>query len=389
MTEQETVEALILAVGGRPDDVRAAVDRLGAGPVAEAVVAELRFRAAPPADLPEVNVQLDLVHGERTLGFVVTLSGKGATADAGQDPDAPMWVSYELADLVRAVYGPSGGRAGHTRRVELRLGRDESGPPNPKAYLVKLEPVSRAVHALFGAVDPAEPDLGDLAVRYATDKWGGLHWFTPHYQRHFSELRDEPVRLLEIGIGGYEQPHLGGGSLRTWKRYFRRGLIYGLDIFDKSAHDEPRITTLRGDQSDPAYLREMAERYGPFDIIVDDGSHISGHVLVSLRTLLPYVRPGGYYVVEDLMFSYFQGFGGSPTDLNSPDTSVGFLKTLADGLHYEDRPGLDPAQARYFDRNIGAVHFYRGVAVIEKSANAEGSLPPWIPRSGMPPRPAQ
>src|SRR5207248_1611615 len=83
------------------------------------------------------------------------------------------------------------------------------------------------------------------------DKWGGLHWYTPHYDHHFGPLREAPVRLLEIGIGGYDVPEAGGGSLRMWQRYFRRGLIHGLDIFEKRLN-EPRIRTVRGDQNDPA-----------------------------------------------------------------------------------------------------------------------------------------
>ena len=381
----DAVEPLLLAVGGRPDDVTRAVDGLGAGTVADLLIAEIAARCTTTAGQPETAVQLDLTHGDERTAYLLTVTEKGLQTAARGDADAPLWISYELSDLARLLYGPARCRAGHTRRVELRLGRDVTGPPDPKAWLARMDPVSRAARAVFEAIEPTEPDLADLAVRYGTDKWGGLHWYMPHYQRYFTALRDEPVRLLEIGIGGYEQPHLGGGSLRTWRRYFRRGQIYGLDIFDKSGLDAPRLHTLRGDQNDPEFLRRLGEQYGPFDIIIDDGSHLSEHVITSLNALLPYVRSGGYYVVEDLQFSYWPGYDGNATERDSPATSVGFLKRIVDALHHEDQPERGPDEPSYFDEQVGAVHFHRGLAVLEKSTNVEGSIPPWIPRLGRPP----
>jgi len=88
-------------------------------------------------------------------------------------------------------------------------------------------------------------DLPALAAYFGTDKWGA-HWYAQHYQTHFASLRRKPIRLLEIGVGGYADPQSGGESLRMWKAYFQNALIYGLDLADKRAHDEPRIRTLQG-----------------------------------------------------------------------------------------------------------------------------------------------
>lgn len=68
-------------------------------------------------------------------------------------------------------------------------------------------------------------NLTVLASRYRTDKWGS-HFHTPHYQRHFSKRRMEPLNILEIGVGGYAHPKHGGGSLRMWKAYFPNSNIY-------------------------------------------------------------------------------------------------------------------------------------------------------------------
>src|SRR5437660_3758804 len=69
-----------------------------------------------------------------------------------------------------------------------------------------------------------------LATIYMTDKWN-LHWYAQHYEELFRNIRRKRVRLLEIGVGD-------GNSLRMWRAFFPHGRIYGIDIRDKSAHDE-------------------------------------------------------------------------------------------------------------------------------------------------------
>mgnify|MGYP001131217951 CR=1 FL=1 len=82
--------------------------------------------------------------------------------------------------------------------------------------------------------------LDKLGKVYRTDKIGS-HYYTQHYHKHFKKYRFKKVKLLEIGVGGYENPNAGGNSLRMWKKYFPFGKIYGIDIYDKSALQEKRI----------------------------------------------------------------------------------------------------------------------------------------------------
>lgn len=119
-------------------------------------------------------------------------------------------------------------------------------------------------------------DLTRLAHLYHTDK-SGHHEYTRHYQRHFESLRNFNLNILEIGVGGFESATAGGNSLRMWKKYFPKGKIYGIDIYDKSGIDEDRIKTFCGSQADSEFLRRIVEEIGEVDIIVDDGSHQNQH----------------------------------------------------------------------------------------------------------------
>ena len=59
-------------------------------------------------------------------------------------------------------------------------------------------------------------------------------------------IGDQAVKVLEIGIGGYDAPDAGGESLRMWKHYFRRGLIYGMDIYPKPGVAQSRVSCHTG-----------------------------------------------------------------------------------------------------------------------------------------------
>lgn len=209
-----------------------------------------------------------------------------------------------------------------------------------------------------------------LAKYFKTDKWGG-HRYTPHYQRHFAHLKDRPICLLEIGIGGYSRAGAGGGSLRMWKHFFPHGRIHGLDIQDKSFVEESRIRTFQGDQSDPELLARIVAEVGRPDIIIDDGSHRPEHIIATFGILFPLLADDGIYVVEDLQTSYWPEFGGSE-DLADPNTSLAMLKQLTDGLNYEEFVD-ESYEPTYSDKNIVAVHFYHNLAFIQKGTNAEGT----------------
>lgn len=218
------------------------------------------------------------------------------------------------------------------------------------------------VLSLFGR------DLRALARLAQTDKWG-LHCYAQHYQHHFSPLRRKVLNLLEIGVGGHDSPHRGGASLRMWKAYFQRGHIFGLDLFDKRALQEPRLTIYQGDQSDPECLRHVASQIGRLDVVIDDGSHVNAHVITTFKTLFPLMPPGGIYAIEDTCTSYWPSFGGSE-DPNAPDTSMSMLKGLVDGLNWEEFWHRQPDS---MDQIVTQVHFYHNLCIIYKGTNREGA----------------
>jgi hypothetical protein len=129
-------------------------------------------------------------------------------------------------------------------------------------------------------------DLDRLAKLWGTDKGLGRHCYTQHYAAHLGRRRGAVEAVLEIGVGGYMDPHHGGHSLFMWRNYFPRATVYGLDLFEKRLDAGARIVTLQADQADPDALQRALSGCPAFDLIVDDGDHVGEHIIVSFETCL-------------------------------------------------------------------------------------------------------
>ena len=208
-------------------------------------------------------------------------------------------------------------------------------------------------------------DLKMLATIYGTDKWNA-HWYAQHYEQMFRKIRRKHINLLEIGIGGDENPRKGGNSLRMWRAYFPKGRIYGIDIYDKRPHDRARIKTFHGSQADLQFLDAVVREIGGIDVIIDDGSHLNSQMICTFQHLFPHLADGGVYAVEDTQTSYWAEYGGNETDRNDPTTVMSYFKSLVDGLNWREfRDGHTPT---YFDLHIESIAFYHNLIVIKKSS---------------------
>jgi hypothetical protein len=218
-------------------------------------------------------------------------------------------------------------------------------------------------------------DLNQLAVLFQTDKWKS-HWYTQHYQRYFQPLKDKPLKVLEIGVGGYDDSERGGESLRMWKAYFRKSKIVGIDLCDKTHFSEKRIDVRQCDQTDANSLIRLSAEYGGFDLIIDDGSHLNEHVITTFHILFPLLRPNGIYAIEDTQTAYWPGWGGG---LNNPHSSAQFFKRLTDGLNHVEYP-LENYTPNYFDQNIVEMAFFHNLIIIRKGHNDEKTNTPSLIR---------
>ena len=105
-----------------------------------------------------------------------------------------------------------------------------------------------------------------------------------------------------------------------------------------------------GSQEDVPFLEQFKASQQPFDIIIDDGGHTMNQQKTSFLTLLPLVRPGGFYVIEDLETSYSSDYGGQYLNAS---TTIEFVKTLFDEIQPEAPKRNITVASQLFSFEIG------------------------------------
>ena len=206
----------------------------------------------------------------------------------------------------------------------------------------------------------AETDFERVVAAHTgreANKW--QHYF-PIYGRHFGHLRDCPCSIFEIGVAD-------GGSLAIWREYFgAKAEITGLDINPAVRKCEEAGTTIYiGDQGDRGLLKQIAAERGPFDLVIEDGSHRFDHQILAFETLFEHVKDGGIYVCEDIQTSYLDD-EDFPGGVGKPGTFAEYAKGLLDCQHQWFSEEITGEAPDYFARNIYGVHFYPCLAIIDK-----------------------
>lgn len=158
------------------------------------------------------------------------------------------------------------------------------------------------------------------------------------YERVFGGLRQQPLRILEIGV-------FRGASLKMWRKYFHPdSVIVGVDIDPATrCYDDPQnnIHVRIGAQQDQVFLQSVVAEFGRFDVIIDDGSHFTSHMIASFNYLFAAgLKEQGIYFVEDTCTNYWTPFR---------DTTVSFVelaKQLVDVKHVHYTQGTSELQFR-------------------------------------------
>jgi hypothetical protein len=134
----------------------------------------------------------------------------------------------------------------------------------------------------------------------STDKYW-VHGYTKLYDKHFDHLRNKRIKVLEIGV-------LNGASLLLWRDVFPSAQVCGIDknrrIWQKMLKGKDRIKVFVGRQEDENFLKDDVIPEGPYDIIIDDGSHRPSLQQNTFKMLWPHLSSGGQYVIEDLHGNY-------------------------------------------------------------------------------------
>ena len=204
--------------------------------------------------------------------------------------------------------------------------------------------------------------LDEIGIKHGTDKSSRYHDYLSFYEIFLSHMRPEPIKLLEIGV-------FNGQSLRMWYDYFPNATIIGVDIQPSAQqHANARTLIRTADQSNLQELVDIAVELGPFDVIIEDGSHRWEHQITTLRALFPFLKPSGIYVVEDIQTS-FGNLGERYKGIASISCFEYLQKLVALTVAHEQLEirQVEDAFLRTFARQIKHISFHKHACLIQKA----------------------
>lgn len=210
-------------------------------------------------------------------------------------------------------------------------------------------------------------ELSEIGKIYKTDKVDEWHSFGGKnymdiYSVYLSQFKNETITLLEIGIKG-------GASLRTFRDYFKKGTILGLDINPNAAFKEDRITTYIGSQSSADVIDKIFSEHPEINIVLDDGSHVNELTIASFNLLFDRLPKGSLYIIEDLYCSYLEEALASDIErgrwpgmhLNDPSIKMINRRADMDNFFLNIIKELDHKRG-----DVEFVHFWSQTCVIKK-----------------------
>ncbi|MDY0882649.1 SAM-dependent methyltransferase [Dongia soli] len=234
--------------------------------------------------------------------------------------------------------------------------RDQSVRPTAQVptsladRIYSLDTTTPADYEPPAVINYAQASLTEIADHFKTDKGTIKHHYTRHYETYFSPLRQRPgVSLMEIGVAC-------GSSLKMWSKYFVNAQVTGVDIREECKQLCKRYPNIS------IYIADASKKAidGQFDIIIDDGSHVSRDIVDTFRLNWPNLKPSGIYVIEDLKCTHNPAYRSLlPFDIPEERFNRHHFTAMIDDCLKQ----MDWRQS-----DIEFIHFYRELAFIKKAA---------------------
>ncbi len=195
---------------------------------------------------------------------------------------------------------------------------------------------------------------------YGSDKANNFdqnigHGFSDIYVKHFENLRDKKINILEIGS-------YAGASAAAFAKYFPKSKIFCFDInISNFKFTSKQISVYGIDIKNKKKLKKILanifsrENFESFDIIIDDGSHYLSDILYSLGCLFKHLDKNGTYVIEDFKHPNYYEYNKDIDDI-LVDELIKKLKKK----EFFNSSCLTANDQSFLIKSVAAVDVYKG-----------------------------
>jgi hypothetical protein len=147
--------------------------------------------------------------------------------------------------------------------------------------------------------------------------------YFPVYEALLQKYVGQEVTIVEVGI-------FNGGSLFMWRDFFGpQAKIIGIDLNpDAREWEQHGFEIYIGDQSSEVFWRNLFQKIGKVDVLIDDGGHTNHQQIVTTHCAIQNINDGGMLIVEDVHTSYFREFGNP-----SRSSFMSFARQIVDSVN--------------------------------------------------------
>ena len=152
----------------------------------------------------------------------------------------------------------------------------------------------------------SKKSLDELFQYYGSDKANFFkkvnregHGYSSFYTNHLNNLKNKKINILEIGS-------YAGASASAFVKYFPNATVFCFDInISNFEYQSKKIHVFGIDINNEIKVKKALYKifkqheFSFFDLIIDDGSHNLGDILLSFNFFFKHLGTGGTFVIED------------------------------------------------------------------------------------------
>ena len=177
------------------------------------------------------------------------------------------------------------------------------------------------------------------------------HAYSQFYNKFFDKIRKKNLSIMEIGLAK-------GDGIASFYYYFPNSYFIGLDNNPfRCRYKSKKFRNIFIDIASEKIITNLINHLNlKFDIIIEDCSHKLIDQIFSFKYFFNNLRPGGYFIVEDLNFPELSS-SFNPT--NDPINLKIILNAIKNKTHINS-PYINREKFAELCSNIENINFFKG-----------------------------
>ncbi len=187
------------------------------------------------------------------------------------------------------------------------------------------------------------------------------HGYAKIYEKYLHKFKEKKLNIIELGS-------FYGNASAALFFFFKNSQIYSADINpDMYIYSSKRLENFFTDTSSRSSIEnDIVKKNIKFDIVIEDASHMLKDQIISLFILFKILKPGGYFIIEEIDFP--ESRDDMRINQEFPDLKT-ILKKIIQKENFESKYiSLD--EKNYFLNNVDFIKFYKGnineIAIVKK-----------------------